>query len=161
MNIASPTGSGAARAAPAKEPHAGDDNGPVAILPWQVFVSELIGTALLVLVGLSLVIVMFGDGSPIIRLLPDEGLRRLITGFLFDATGALIVLSPVGMRRGAHISPIVMMAVRLMGKPDLRTSLGYVVAQLAGEVLGALPLLAWGSGQFPGWPASRPPWKAV
>ena len=33
-------------------------------LPWGVFVPELIGTALLVLVGLSLVIVMFGDGTP-------------------------------------------------------------------------------------------------
>ena len=35
-----------------------------AVVPWQVFVSELVGTALLVLVGLSLVILMFGEGSP-------------------------------------------------------------------------------------------------
>lgn len=37
-------------------------------IPWALFVSELIGTALLVLVGLSLVILMFGirhpDGVP-------------------------------------------------------------------------------------------------
>ncbi len=33
-------------------------------LPWRRFASELIGTALLVLVGLSLVILMFGSGSP-------------------------------------------------------------------------------------------------
>jgi hypothetical protein len=32
-------------------------------IPWALFVSELIGTALLVLVGLSLVIFMFGTGN--------------------------------------------------------------------------------------------------
>ena len=42
-----------------------DENGRR--FPWPLFVSELVGTALLVLVGLSLVIVMFGAGSPIER----------------------------------------------------------------------------------------------
>ena len=32
-----------------------------------------------------------------------------------------------------------------MGKLDSRTSLGYVVAQLSGAILGSLPLLAWGA----------------
>jgi aquaporin Z len=107
--------------------------------------AELIGTALLVLVGLSLVTLMFGEGSPIPGWLPSEGWRRLITGFLFGTTGALIALSPVGKLSGAHINPIVTLAFRLMGKMDLRTALGYVAAQLAGGILGALPLLAWGS----------------
>jgi aquaporin Z len=115
------------------------------MLPWQVFVSELVGTAVLVLVGLSLVIFMFGDGSPVEGVLPDEGWRRLITGFLFGTTGALIALSPVGVRSGAHINPVVTLAFRLMGKLDLRTTLGYVVAQLSGAILGAVPLLAWGA----------------
>jgi aquaporin Z len=111
----------------------------------QVFVSELVGTALLVLVGLSLVILMFGDGSPIPGMLPSEGWRRLITGFLFGTTGASIALSPVGKRSGAHINPIVTLAFGLFGKLDVRTSLGYIAAQLVGAVLGSLPLLAWGS----------------
>jgi aquaporin Z len=41
-------------------------------IPWGLFVSELIGTALLVLVGLSLVILMFGAGTPMARLIPSE-----------------------------------------------------------------------------------------
>ena len=114
-------------------------------IPWALFLSELAGTALLVLVGLSLVILMFGDGTPMARLIPSEGLRRLITGFLFGTTGALIALSPVGMHSGAHINPVVTLAFRLMGKIDLRTTLGYVIAQLSGGILGALPLFAWGS----------------
>ncbi len=113
--------------------------------PWQLSFSELIGTALLVLLGLSLVILMFGAGSPVAQVVPNEGLRRLITGFLFGTTGALIALSPVGKESGAHINPVVTLAFWLMGKLDSRIAIGYILAQSAGAVIGALPLLAWGS----------------
>jgi len=113
--------------------------------PWQLCFSEFVGTALLVLIGLSLVILMFGTGSPIIGIVPSEGLRRLITGFLFGTTGALIALSPVGKESGAHINPVVTLGFWLMHKLNTRTALGYVIAQLAGASAGVLPLLAWGS----------------
>lgn len=113
--------------------------------PWRLCFSELVGTALLVLIGLSLVILMFGTGSPIIGIVPNEGLRRLITGFMFGTTGALIALSPVGKESGAHINPVVTLGFWLMHKLDTPTAFGYVVAQLAGASAGALPLLAWGS----------------
>jgi aquaporin Z len=114
-------------------------------IPWALFVSELIGTALLVLVGLSLVIFMFGTGTPMSHLIPNEALRRTITGFLFGTTGACIALSTVGKVSGAHINPVVTLGFRLMGKLDLRTTLGYIGAQLAGAVVGSLPLLLWGA----------------
>jgi aquaporin Z len=88
---------------------------------------------------------MFGEGSPGPKILPSEGVRRLLTGFLFGGIGALIALSPVGRFSGAHINPIVTLAFRLMGKLDLKTTAGYVVAQLVGAILGAVPLLAWRS----------------
>jgi aquaporin Z len=113
--------------------------------PWALCFSEFIGTALLVLGGLSVVIFMFGTGSPMAQLIPSEGVRRLITGFLFGTTGASIALSPVGRISGAHINPVVTLAFRLMGKLDLRTTLGYLAAQLAGGVVGSVPLLLWGA----------------
>jgi aquaporin Z len=112
---------------------------------WQPLLAELIGTALLVLVGLSLVILMFGAGSPVVRLVPDEGVRRLITGFLFGTTGALLALSPVGKESGAHINPVVTLGFWLMGKLESRIALSYVLAQLVGATVGALPLLGWGA----------------
>jgi aquaporin Z len=114
-------------------------------IPWTLYLSELVGTALLVGVGLSFVILDFGQGSPMVSLLPDAGLRRAITGFLFGSTGALIALSPIGKESGAHINPVVTLAFWLMGKLRGRHALGYVVAQLLGGVLGCLPLLAWGA----------------
>ena len=112
--------------------------------PWTQFLSELAGTALLVLLGVSVVILNFGAGSPVVDVLPDPGLRRLVTGFLFGTVGALIALSPVGKVSGAHINPVVTLAFWLIGKLRGLHTLGYVVAQLAGAVLGGLPLLLWG-----------------
>ena len=112
--------------------------------PWRLFLYELSGTAVLVLVGLSLVIGMFGTGSPMVQLVPSEGLRRLITGFLFGTTGAMIALSVVGKESGAHINPVVTMVFWLFRKLDGRTAVIYVLAQLAGAAIGSLPLLAWG-----------------
>jgi aquaporin Z len=112
---------------------------------WQPFLSECIGTAVLVMVGLSVVILMFGRGTPIAIWLPGEGTRRLIAGFLFGSTGALIAISPVGKESGAHINPAVTLAFLLMDKIDSGVAAGYILAQLAGAVIGALPLLAWGN----------------
>lgn len=113
-------------------------------IPWQTYVSEFVGTALLIGVGISFVILNFGDGSPVATWLPNAGLRRAITGFLFGSTGALIAVSPVGKISGAHINPVVTLAFHLKGKLARRDSMNYILAQFAGAVAGALPLWIWG-----------------
>jgi aquaporin Z len=124
-------------------PHPGSGAGHRPI-PWLVYGAELAGTALLVAVGLSIVIVDFGAGSPVTHLVPDPAWRRLITGFLFGTTGALIAISPLGRESGAHINPVVSIGFCLLGKLRAADMAGYVVAQLAGAILGAAPLLFWG-----------------
>jgi aquaporin Z len=59
---------------------------------WPAWCSELVGTALLVEVGSSFVILDFGVGSPVIALLPGAGAHRTVTGFLFGGVGALTAL---------------------------------------------------------------------
>lgn len=113
-------------------------------LPWPLFWAEGLGTFLLVAVGCSLVIFNFGLGSPVAHLLPDPLIRRMLTGFLFGSTGALIALSWVGRESGAHINPVVTLAFWLLGKLKGRYLPGYVLAQLLGAALGGLPLLLWG-----------------
>src|SRR5262245_10743098 len=114
-------------------------------IPWRIWLSELIGTALLLLGGLSLVIFMFGAGSPMERLLPSVVLRQAVTGFLFGCVGSTIAVSSIGKESGAHINPAVTLGFWLMRKLDARTALGYVLAQLIGACVGCLPLLLWGS----------------
>lgn len=111
---------------------------------WTLFLSEFLGTALLIAAGLSVVILDFGNGSPVAAALPGAGLRRLVTGFLFGAIGAAIAISPVGKASGAHINPVVTLAFWLKGKMGRLHAIGYILAQLAGAIAGSLPLLAWG-----------------
>jgi aquaporin Z len=133
----------------------------------KVCIAEFIGTGLLVAVGVSIVILDFGVGSPVSKLLPDAGLRRLLTGFLFGTVGGSIAISPVGRVSGAHINPVVTLAFWVKRKISRGHALGYIFAQLAGAALGALPLLAWGTmgasvqfgGTYPG--SGYAVWQAV
>ncbi len=110
----------------------------------KLYFSEALGTLILVMVGLSVVIINFGDGSPVVGLVPSEGIRRLITGFLFGSTGALIALSHIGKISGAHINPVVTFAFWLEGQVKTHLLIGYIFSQCLGAVLGAIPLLLWG-----------------
>ena len=114
-------------------------------LPRQLFLSEVIGTGLLLLSGLSLVIAVNGAGSPVPQWVPNEAVRRSLTGFVFGSFGALISVSAVGKVSGAHINPAVTCGFLLAGKLEPRAALGYVIAQLTGAALGCLPLLLWGA----------------
>jgi aquaporin Z len=125
--------------------------------PWRLFFAELAGTALLLMIGLSLVILMFGTGSSMGDIIPNIKLRQVMTGFLFGGTGALIAISPLGKESGAHINPAVTMSFWLFQKIDSRKALIYVVAQLIGAVIGTLPLLLWGQlGQSISFGATTP-----
>jgi aquaporin Z len=112
---------------------------------WRMYTAEIIGTAALLVVGLSLVIFMFGEGSPAAEWIPSVKLRQAMTGFLFGATGGLIAISKVGKESGAHVNPAVTLGFWIAHKIETRIAVGYVLAQLIGAVLGCLPLLAWGA----------------
>ncbi len=134
---------------------------------WRRYGAEAAGTAALVLVGLSIVILDFGAGSPVARALPSALWRRVLTGFLFGTTGAAIAVSWVGRVSGAHINPVVTLAFRLRRKLSTRDAAGYVAAQFAGAVAGAVPLLLWGRmGRSVGFGATVPgpgdaPWAVL
>jgi aquaporin Z len=98
----------------------------------------------LVLVGLSIVIFINGDGSPVKAWIPGEGIRRAVTGFLFGTVGCLITISQIGKISGAHINPIVSIAFFIKCKMSFRHTMGFIIAQMAGSVAGGLPLLLWG-----------------
>ena len=109
-----------------------------------LFLAEFIGTALLLLAGLSFVILNWGEGSIVAQLIPSEPVRRAVTGFLFGCTGCAITISKVGKVSGAHINPAVSVAFWLRGKMKTKAMLGYVTSQMLGAVTGCIPLLLWG-----------------
>lgn len=114
--------------------------------PYWSYGAELLGTALLVLGGLSAVIFDFGAGSVVAQHLPPAAERRVLTGFLFGATGCLITISPLGRISGAHLNPAVSAMFWWRGQLPTRALLAYVSAQTAGTALGAWALRQlWGT----------------
>ncbi len=111
----------------------------------RLYLAEFLGTSLLVTVGASVVIIMFGRGSPAAVLLPNEGTRRLVTGFFFGLVGAIVTVSPVGRVSGAHLNPAVTIAFHAEGKLGIRDAIGYILGQLLAGLVSILPLRAWGS----------------
>ena len=107
--------------------------------------AEYVGTALLLLVGLSAVCADFAVRSPVASALPDSNVRRLLTGIIFAGTVTAIVYSPLGRRSGGHLNPAVTLAFWLLGKITSRSAMFYVAAQIAGALTGAALVLAiWG-----------------
>ena len=105
----------------------------------------MVGTAILLAVGLSAVCLDFGPGSPVRQVLPGASLRLLVTGLAFAGTGSLVAISPLGRRSGAHLNPAVTFAFWLRGTVHRHDLGGYIAAQLLGAGLGsALVALAWG-----------------
>jgi aquaporin Z len=126
-------------------------------IQWKLLLAEFLGTAMLIAGGLSVVILMFGSGSPMAELLPSVKARQVLTGFLFGSVGASIAISFVGRISCAHLNPAVTLVFWLFHKIDARTAIGYIIAQLAGGIAGALPLLLWGEmGQSVNYGATTP-----
>lgn len=95
-----------------------------------VFVSELVGTAMLILLG--------GGVVANVALTKSKGFNG---GFLLVNFGwglAVFAGVTVSYWSGAHINPAVSFAFLLLGKIDFVTFLIYVAAQLLGAFIGAI-----------------------
>lgn len=104
---------------------------------WLNYAAEGVGTAFMVAFGLSSVAIFWSGFSPITSLMPDPGIRRLLTGVLF-ATGVMAVIySPVGRKTGAHINPSVTLSLLFLKKIAVADAFGYVMAQCIGAVFGS------------------------
>ncbi len=126
-----------------KSPHKPPYPAKVHAAAWA---SEFVGTFLMVFVGLSVVVLDFGAGSRVARLVPDSGVRLLITGMLFATTGSLFALTPLGRHSGAHLDPAVTLAFWITGHVDALDLAAYAAAQFAGAIAGSALLAAvWGS----------------
>ena len=108
------------------------------------YASEFAGTALMLFSGVSAVSFMWGAASPV-PVVPNPGLRRLLTGILFAGGATAVVYSPLGQISGGHINPVVTLAFWRMGKVPARDAVIYIVAQFVGALAGAYAAsVAWG-----------------
>jgi aquaporin Z len=110
------------------------------------YLAEFLGTALLLVGGLSAVVFDFATPSPMRHWVPDETLRRLLTGVLFAGTGTAVVYSRLGQTSGGHLNPAVTLAFLRLGKITGRGPAGYMLAHVLGALTGtAAVALIWRS----------------
>ncbi|MFF0142183.1 MIP/aquaporin family protein [Streptomyces sp. NPDC005227] len=115
------------------------------MIGWREICSEFLGTALLLLFGLSAIVINFSPNSPMISLAPSQDMRRLLTALLFSASATVIIYSPLGRISGGHINPVITLAFFRLGKLTPKGAGAYVLAQLGGAVTGTVTVaLIWG-----------------
>ncbi len=107
---------------------------------WQAVFAELIATLLFVFVGAGSVVVIGG--------VADAG--GLVAVALAHGMAIALLVAATAKISGGHINPAVTFGAVITGRMKLSTGVLYVVAQLAGAVIGALLLEAAIVGQFEG-----------
>jgi aquaporin Z len=128
---------------------------PVGGWHFAEWLSELIGTALLVFAAMSCVVLVFSTDSPFAD--QSMSLRLLLLGLMFTVIIFVIAVSPIGRLSGAHINPAVTLAFKITGHVHRHDLIGYWVAQLAGGVAGAYLVKLWGSAaESVEWGVIRP-----
>ena len=94
------------------------------------YLAELVGTAVLVLVGCGAVAIGgYGAAFP---------LGALQIGFAFGLA-VMAMAYAIGPVSGCHINPAVTVAMWVAGRMESRDVVGYIISQLVGAIIGALP----------------------
>ncbi len=74
--------------------------------------------------------------SSIRTALPNDTLRRVLTGIAMGLTAISIFHSPWGKRSGAHLNPSVTLTFLSLGKIEARDACFYILAQFVGGIAG-------------------------
>jgi aquaporin Z len=112
----------------------------------QKYLAELIGTAVLVLVGCSsIVLAGFGGAFPM-------GIMAIGMTFGMTVTAMAYAIGPVS---GCHINPAVTAAVWASGRMNTQDAVGYIISQLVGGIVGALILYLIVKGKVAGYDVAK------
>ena len=107
------------------------------------YLAELIGTAVLVLVGCGAAAIgTHATGATAVNVI------GIAFAFGLAVTGMAYAIGPVS---GAHINPAVTVAMLAAGRMSVRDAIGYVVAQLIGGIVGAGLLVLVVKGKIGGY----------
>ena len=106
------------------------------------YLAELIGTAVLVLVGCGAVAIGGYAGEFPLGIVP-VGLA-----FGLAVTAMVYAIGPVS---GCHINPAVTVAMVAAGRMEVRDAIGYIVSQIVGGIVGALILVVILTGKGGGY----------
>src|SRR5436189_5358777 len=79
---------------------------------------------------------LWHPSSPVLSLIPNPFVRRMLTGLAMGGTAIALVFSPLGKRSGAHFNPAVTLTFWRLGKVKNWDATFYIIAQFIGAITG-------------------------
>src|SRR5437660_9521117 len=79
---------------------------------------------------------LWHPSSPVLNLIPNPFIRRMLTGVAMGSTAIALVFSPLGKRSGAHFNPAVTLTFWRLGKVKNWDAVFYIIAQFIGGIVG-------------------------
>src|SRR6266480_2578212 len=103
---------------------------------WPEYFCEAAERGLFMISASLFTMLLWHPSSPVLNLIPDPFVRRMLTGMAMGGTAIALVFSPLGKRSGAHFNPAVTLTFWRLGKVKNWDAFFYVIAQFIGGIAG-------------------------
>src|SRR6266404_1388672 len=105
---------------------------------WPEYFCEAAELGLFMISASLFTMLLWHPSSPVFNLIPNNFVRRMLTGIAMGSTAIALVFSPLGKRSGAHFNPSVTLTFWRLGKVKNWDAFFYVIAQFVGGISGVL-----------------------
>jgi aquaporin Z len=103
---------------------------------WPEYICEAAELGLFMISASLFTILLWHPGSPVLALIQNAFVRRVLTGIAMGGTAVALIFSPLGKRSGAHFNPAVTLTFWRLGKVKNWDAVFYIVAQFVGGIAG-------------------------
>ena len=110
---------------------------------WSEYLCEAAELGLFMISASLFTILLWHPSSPVLNVIPNPFVRRVLTGVAMGGTAIALIFSPIGKRSGAHFNPAVTLTFWRLGKVKNWDAVFYVIAQFIGGILGVLLVSAF------------------
>src|SRR5437773_10575984 len=103
---------------------------------WPEYFCEAAELGLFMISASLFTMLLWHPSSPVLDLIPDPFVRRMLTGMAMGGAATAPVFSPLGKRYGAHFSPAVTLPFCRLGDVKNWDPFVYVIAHFIGGIVG-------------------------
>ena len=103
---------------------------------WPEYLSEAAGLGTFMFIACVLGTVLGHPGSPVVDVVPNAFVRRMLMGVAMGLTAVSLIYSPWGRRSGAHFNPATTVTFWRLGKVANTDAAAYAIAQAIGGLAG-------------------------
>src|SRR5216110_2422503 len=103
---------------------------------WPEYLCEAAELGLFMISASLFTMLLWHPSSPVLNLIPDPFVRRMLTGMAMGSTAIALVFSPLGKLSGAHFNPAVTLTFWRLGKVKDWDAFFYIIAQFVAGIVG-------------------------